>query len=71
MKKLKEYEYKITYEIKLFGVEPFTNIGSKIVNFLDDIVKHDLISKSTWIIVDDKKIKYKTLKKIYKYLKRN
>ncbi len=70
MKEIKDYEYKVDYEIRLFGIEPFSNIGKKIFDFLLDLNKHNLISKSTWIIIDDKKIKYKILKKIFKYLKK-
>ena len=70
MKQIKEYKYKIIYELKLFGVEPFSNIAKKIDDFLIDLGKHNLISKYSWIIVDDKKIKYKTLKKIYEYVKK-
>ncbi len=67
--KIKDLEYKVNYGIILYDVEPFTNIGNKIINFLDDIIKHDLISKYTWKIIDDTIVKYKTLKKVYKYLK--
>lgn len=63
----KNKESKINYEIILYGVEPFTNIGSKIRIFLDDIMKHNLVSTISWNTID-KKVKYKKTKQIFKYI---
>jgi len=65
--KKKNFEYKIDYEIRLFGVEPFTNISSKIDNFLIDINKHNLVSKYSWKVIDNKTKKHR-LKRFFKYL---
>ena len=65
--KKKNFEYQVNYEIILFGVEPFTNIGSKINNFLNDINKHNLVSKCSWNIIDNKSKKHR-LKRFFKYL---
>ena len=66
----KKLNYKIEYEIILFGLEPFSNVSTKIQKFLDDLTNHNLISHYSWNIVDDKIISHKTLRKIYKYLKK-
>ncbi len=63
----KDVEYKIDYEIILYGVEPFTNIGSKIRLFIDDLNKHNLISKCSWNILN-KKVKYNRTKLFFKYI---
>jgi len=65
--KKKNLEYQIDYEIILFGVEPFTNISSKIDNFLIDINKHNLVAKYSWKVIDNK-IKKHRLKRFFKYL---
>jgi len=72
IKKPKDLEYKIDFELILYGIEPFTNISTKIINFLDDIgIKHNLISHYSWKVIDDKKETgklTKQLKKLFKYL---
>lgn len=68
--KKKIYKYQVNYEIILNGVEPFTNSGSKIRIFLDDLYKHNLISSHSWNIIDDIVIKHKKLKAIIKGFKR-
>jgi len=65
--KKKNFKYRVDYEIILFGVEPFTNIGSKINNFLNDINKHNLVSSYSWKIIDNK-VKKHRLKRFFKYL---
>lgn len=65
--KKKNFEYQIDYEIILFGVEPFTNIGSKINNFLIDINKHNLVSKCSWNVIGNKD-KHHRLKRFFRYL---
>ena len=68
IKKVKDLDYKVNYALILNGVEPFTNIGSKIVDFLDDLINnHNLISSYTWKIVDNIE-KHITIKKILKYI---
>ena len=65
----KDVEYKIDYEIILYGVEPFTNIGSKIRLFIDDLNKHNLVSSCSWNIIDTPIVKYKKTKYIFKKIK--
>lgn len=67
MNKMENVKSKIDYEIILYGVEPFTNIGNKIRIFLDDIIKHNLIATCSWNTID-KKRKYKKLKRFFKYI---